>query len=1262
MNVYVRSLGEALARAGVACDIYTRAEHPDQPPIVEVEPGFRVVHVDAGPRRPGREARPRPDWSTTSSPRRDDHLRCGRACSTRCTPTTGSRARSRTGSSTSSTCRSSRRSTRSARIKAEAGIDDDPERAQPGRAEVVALRRRARRLHPRRARRARSTRDADADRVEVVAARRRPHRVLPRRPGGRPGPPRAARRPADPAVRRPDPAAQGRRPRGALPRRARRPPRRAGRGRRPERAPTGPPSWPASRLSPSELGVAGRVRWVPPQPPRPARRLLPGRRRVHRAVAHRVVRARRARGRRVRDAGRGRHRRRAALARRPRPQRVPRRRSRSRRVRRVVDRLLRQPRLAAEIGVHATARAGRYSWSIAAARLRRLYGDLDRPSSRAVRPERDRASRRPGARRARADRRAPRRAGRRPGLGPDRRVRPRDPPLVRALRLRRARRGDDLLRPAPAHAALRGVLPPRPARGTSSSCTGSCSQRNHGPTARTSRSVPTATCTRRTRRCSSTSTSSSSTASSACSTSSSRRGSSPASGSRSGGSRTRSEPEERSGNPPHFPERGAPSCTSGPTSSTRRHWTVVTVAPAPGAHKTPIRVSGRRGPRPHPLTCWHGAAGGPGRRPDGGGAPRRALDAGWAPETIAVAEVDADRRRVLEERFPEVRVVPSPAWAVADADVVVLAVKPDDVAEACASTEDALPADALVVSLAAGVPIAAVEAARPRPAGGPGHAEHAPRSSATARPRSPPADTPTPAHLDTAEQVLGAVGTVVRLPEDHLDAVTGLSGSGPGLRVPRRRGADRGRRAGRVCPATSPSGLVRQTLLGAATLLARSDEPPEALRAAVTSPGGTTAAGAAGPRIERGVRAAFLDAVGRRRPTLPRARRRRRRPVTRRARSDRPPHLPDRPAPAPPPAAARRGRAARPGGSLAGGAAGPAPPARPRRGVGRGPPPRRRTPRRPRPGAGRHPRDPRRPRRGRRPPGRAPGGHRPRPGVRRRPASRDPPGPGRPGRRDRRLRDRRPGVAADLPRRPGPRRPRRRRPRRRRRHRRPLPARPVPVVAGRAWRSPPTGGPSSRSTDPRPRDEWLFAVGRPDLVVADGIFARQAIAAGLETVAVADLDAPEAALAAYRGRPVVVIPAAARPAARGVRAARGNDPGRPHHRPGRARPDPRRPRRHTPAATLGNRDPGALRCPRERGRRGVSVVAQSFAKARFLTVQEVADLMRVSSMTVYRLIKASDLPAVRVRTVVPGPRRGRRHLPRLAIHPGRLNRVSARAH
>ncbi len=50
MNVYVRALASSLVRAGVDTDVFTRAEHPNQPRVVEVEPGFRVVHVDAGPR------------------------------------------------------------------------------------------------------------------------------------------------------------------------------------------------------------------------------------------------------------------------------------------------------------------------------------------------------------------------------------------------------------------------------------------------------------------------------------------------------------------------------------------------------------------------------------------------------------------------------------------------------------------------------------------------------------------------------------------------------------------------------------------------------------------------------------------------------------------------------------------------------------------------------------------------------------------------------------------------------------------------------------------------------------------------------------------------------------------------------------------------------------------------------------------------------------------------------------------------------------
>jgi len=52
MNVYVRSLAAALARAGVECEVLTRREHPGQDTVVDVEPGFRVVHLDAGPTGP----------------------------------------------------------------------------------------------------------------------------------------------------------------------------------------------------------------------------------------------------------------------------------------------------------------------------------------------------------------------------------------------------------------------------------------------------------------------------------------------------------------------------------------------------------------------------------------------------------------------------------------------------------------------------------------------------------------------------------------------------------------------------------------------------------------------------------------------------------------------------------------------------------------------------------------------------------------------------------------------------------------------------------------------------------------------------------------------------------------------------------------------------------------------------------------------------------------------------------------------------------
>jgi len=115
------------------------------------------------------------------------------------------------------------------------------------------------------------------------------------------------------------------------------------------------------------------------------------------------------------------------------------------------------------------------------------------------------------------------------------------------------------------------------------------------------------------------------------------------------------------------------------------------------------------------------------------------------------------------------------------------------------------------------------------------------------------------ADLEWAEGILGAVGMVVRVPENQLDAVTGLSGSGPAyVFLVAEALIEAGVASG--LPRDVSTSLVTQTLLGSARLLAESGQGPEALRAGVTSPGGTTAAGLAALEV-RATRAAFLEAV-----------------------------------------------------------------------------------------------------------------------------------------------------------------------------------------------------------------------------------------------------------------------------------------------------------------------------------------------------------------------------------------------------------------
>lgn len=227
------------------------------------------------------------------------------------------------------------------------------------------------------------------------------------------------------------------------------------------------------------------------------------------------------------------------------------------------------------------------------------------------------------------------------------------------------------------------------------------------------------------------------------------------------------------------------------------------------------------------------------------------LTAGWADVSdLAVVEALAPRRQELADRYPGLTVSADPV----DAEGTVVAVKPGDVPGVCATITSPR-----VLSIAAGVTIGTIEAslegkpavvrAMPNTAAliGAGAAAIAGGAHAGA------------ADLDWAEEVLGSVGIVVRVPEKLLDAVTGLSGSGPAyVFLVAEALIEAGVLAG--LPREASVALTTQTLLGSARLLAESGEAPETLRAQVTSPGGTTAAGLRTLEAA-GVRSAFLEAV-----------------------------------------------------------------------------------------------------------------------------------------------------------------------------------------------------------------------------------------------------------------------------------------------------------------------------------------------------------------------------------------------------------------
>ena len=230
------------------------------------------------------------------------------------------------------------------------------------------------------------------------------------------------------------------------------------------------------------------------------------------------------------------------------------------------------------------------------------------------------------------------------------------------------------------------------------------------------------------------------------------------------------------------------------------------------------------------------------------------LAAGWAGAgEVTVVEKLPDQRRRLAARHPGVSV----AEVLPPSPDAVIAVKPNDVQDACAGLSAARVQR--VLSIAAGVPLRRLEQWLPEGTAVVRAMPNTPAlvgagAAAVAAGRSAGEQ-----DLAWAEAILSSVGVVVRVPESLLDAVTGLSGSGPAyVFLVAEALVDAGVLVG--LPGDVSSALTLQTMLGAARMLNETGDTPQALRAAVTSPGGTTAAGLSVLEA-KGLRAAILEAV-----------------------------------------------------------------------------------------------------------------------------------------------------------------------------------------------------------------------------------------------------------------------------------------------------------------------------------------------------------------------------------------------------------------
>ena len=233
------------------------------------------------------------------------------------------------------------------------------------------------------------------------------------------------------------------------------------------------------------------------------------------------------------------------------------------------------------------------------------------------------------------------------------------------------------------------------------------------------------------------------------------------------------------------------------------------------------------------------------------------LRGGWSASHLMVTARRAERAAVLRERYG-VEAVTNPE-AAKNADVLILTVKPQDMATLLAELAPHTPAGRLVISGAAGIPTRFFEERLHRGTPVIRVMTNTPALVDQAMSVLSPGTHATEEHLALTEGIFGGVGKTLRVPESQQDAATALSGSGPAyFYFLVEAMMDAGILLG--LPRDKAHELVVQAAVGAATMLRDTGERPVTLRENVSSPAGTTIN--AVRELERHrVRAAFIDAI-----------------------------------------------------------------------------------------------------------------------------------------------------------------------------------------------------------------------------------------------------------------------------------------------------------------------------------------------------------------------------------------------------------------